>query len=78
MLIESSGASITSKGAFYDRGREPKPGEPPKLSLLIESNDQSRIEQAVRDIKRLLLEGAQAALENNEARQFTSGRYSVV
>ncbi|WFC99104.1 RNA helicase [Malassezia yamatoensis] len=76
MLIQSTGASITSKGAFYDRGKEPKPGEPPKLSLLIESNEQFRIEDAVREIKRLLLEGAQAAMELDRAP--TGGRYTVV
>ncbi|WFD01550.1 RNA helicase [Malassezia obtusa] len=76
MLIQSTGASITSKGAFYDRGKEPKPGDPPKLSLLIESNEQYRIEDAVREIKRLLIEGAQAAMELDRAP--TGGRYSVL
>ena len=57
MLIQSTGASITSKGAFYDRGKEPKPGDPPKLSLLIESNEQYRIEDAVRNAKAAAEEG---------------------
>ncbi|KAI3620436.1 hypothetical protein CBS9595_002403 [Malassezia furfur] len=76
MLIQSTGASITSKGAFYDRGKEPKPGDPPKLSLLIESNEQYRIEDAVREIKRLLIEGAQQSMEIGGAP--TGGRYTVV
>ena len=63
MLIESTGASITNKGIFYDKGKEPQPGEPPKLQLLIESNNEGMVEHAVREIKRILLEATQAALE---------------
>ncbi|KDN45076.1 P-loop containing nucleoside triphosphate hydrolase protein [Tilletiaria anomala UBC 951] len=78
MLIESSGASITSKGAFYEKGKEPQPGEPPKLQLLIESNDPERIERAVRDIKLILLEATQAALEAEQKGPSGPGRYSVL
>ncbi|KAE8262769.1 hypothetical protein A4X03_0g2195 [Tilletia caries] len=79
-LIDTTGASVTNKGQFYEKGKEPGPGEPPKLQLLIESNDESRVEHAVREIKRLLLEATQAALEA-EARgpqHHAPGRYSVV
>lgn len=69
---------VTNKGAFYERGREPHPGEPPKLSLLIESNDSHRVENAIREIKRLLLEGTQAYLDTEARTPPTGGRYSVV
>ncbi|PKI84476.1 RNA helicase [Malassezia vespertilionis] len=77
-LIETTGASITSKGAFYDKGREPQPGDAPKLTLLIESNEEYRIEHAVREIKRLLLEGTQSFIEDQSRTPQAGGRYTVV
>lgn len=88
-LIDTSGASstyhrnhhlptVTNKGAFYEKGREPQPGEPPKLTLLIESNDQWRVESAVREIKRLLLEGTQEFLDTDSRTPSVGGRYTVV
>ncbi|WFD31024.1 RNA helicase [Malassezia sp. CBS 17886] len=76
-LIELTGASITNKGAFYDKGKQPQAGEPPKLSLLIESNEEMRVEHAVREVKRLLLEGTQESLVT-DSRAPTGGRYTVV
>lgn len=79
MLISETGASITNKGVFYEKGKEPQPGEPPKLQLLIESNDEGKVEAAVRDIKQLLLEATQAALEAEQRNPGGApGRYSVV
>ncbi|KAM0787431.1 hypothetical protein ACM66B_003512 [Microbotryomycetes sp. NB124-2] len=79
-FVESTGASITSKGNFYPPGKEPGPGELPKLHLLIESNEEFRVQQAIAEIKRALIEGATMALEA-EARQASStnpaGRYTV-
>ncbi|SAM77425.1 related to RNA helicase [Ustilago bromivora] len=77
-LIESTGASITNKGVFYKEGTEPQPGEPPKLQLLIESNNKSMVEDAVREIQRLLVEATQAALEAEARNPGTTGRYTVV
>lgn len=63
-LVENSGASITNKGVFYDKGKEPKDeNDPPKLHLLIESNDEHRIKYAIAEIKRVLVDAAAAALE---------------
>ncbi|PWN53115.1 P-loop containing nucleoside triphosphate hydrolase protein [Violaceomyces palustris] len=78
-LIATTGASITNKGVYYPDKTEPQPGDPPKLQLLIESNNKSMVEDAVREIKRLLVEATQAALEA-EARNpgGAPGRYSVV
>ncbi|KZT20802.1 P-loop containing nucleoside triphosphate hydrolase protein [Neolentinus lepideus HHB14362 ss-1] len=78
-LIEISGASVTNKGIFYEAGKEPPHDGPPKLHLLIESNEEWRVEQAVREIKRLLLEASAAAIQA-EMRNPTGtvGRYSVV
>ncbi|KZW04280.1 P-loop containing nucleoside triphosphate hydrolase protein [Exidia glandulosa HHB12029] len=78
-LVELTGASVTNKGIYYEAGKEPPIEGPPKLHLLIESNEEFRVEQAVREIKRLLIEASTAALQA-EARnpQGTIGRYSVV
>ncbi|CEQ40239.1 SPOSA6832_01837 [Sporobolomyces salmonicolor] len=42
-LVESTGASITNKGIFYEPGKEPGPNDLPKLHLLIESNEEFRV-----------------------------------
>ncbi|KAF8165203.1 P-loop containing nucleoside triphosphate hydrolase protein [Crassisporium funariophilum] len=78
-LIDMTGASVTNKGIFYEHGKEPPVEGPPKLHLLIESNEEYRVEQAVREIKRLLIEASAAALQA-EMRNPTStiGRYSVI
>ncbi|CDO68684.1 hypothetical protein BN946_scf184652.g11 [Trametes cinnabarina] len=78
-LIDMTGASVTNKGIYYEPGKEPPPEGPPKLHLLIESNEEWRVEQAVREIKRLLVEASAAALQAEMRNpQATSGRYSVV
>ena len=56
----------------------PQPGGPPKLQLLIESNTKSMVEDAVREIQRLLVEATQAALEAEARNPGTTGRYTVV
>ncbi|ETW84578.1 hypothetical protein HETIRDRAFT_473278 [Heterobasidion irregulare TC 32-1] len=78
-LIDMTGASVTNKGIYYEQGKEPPSEGPPKLHLLIESNEEWRVEHAVREIKRLLIEASAAALQA-EMRNPTapSGRYSVV
>ena len=37
-----TGASVTNKGIFYEHGKEPPLEGPPKLHLLIESNEEYR------------------------------------
>ena len=80
-LIETTGASITNKGVFYDKGKEPGPDDPPKLHLLIESNDEMRVKLAISEIKRFLVDASTAALEQ-ESRDPSGrqggGRYSVL
>ncbi|KAL0949683.1 hypothetical protein HGRIS_009721 [Hohenbuehelia grisea] len=78
-LIDITGASVTNKGIYYESGKEPPPEGPPKLHLLVESNEEYRVEQAVREIKRLLIEASAAALQA-EMRNPTasSGRYTVL
>jgi hypothetical protein len=34
---------VTNKGIFYEHGKEPPLDAPPKLHLLIESNDEFRV-----------------------------------
>ncbi|EJD01184.1 P-loop containing nucleoside triphosphate hydrolase protein [Fomitiporia mediterranea MF3/22] len=78
-LIDQTGASVTNKGIYYEPGKEPPPEGPPKLHLLVESNEEWRVEQAVREIKRLLVEASAAALQAEYRNPSgTAGRYSVV
>ncbi|KAF8803654.1 P-loop containing nucleoside triphosphate hydrolase protein [Phlegmacium glaucopus] len=78
-LIDMTGASVTNKGIFYEHGKEPPLEGPPKLHLLIESNEEYRVEQAVREIKRLLIEASAAALQAEMRNPSgTVGRYSVL
>lgn len=86
-----------SVGIYYEPNKEPPPEGPPKLHLLIESNEEWRVstsvfsksfmcslrypqvEQAVREIKRLLIEASAAALQAEMRNPTaTAGRYSVV
>ena len=71
--------TVTNKGIYYEKGKEPQSGDPPKLQLLIESNDPERIERAVPEIKLILLEATQAALEAEQRGPgHGPGRYSVL
>lgn len=38
-----TGASVTNKGIYYEPGKEPPAEGPPKLHLLIESNEEFRV-----------------------------------
>jgi ATP-dependent RNA helicase DDX46/PRP5 len=62
LLAENTGASITQRGIFYPPGEEPKLGAEPKLHFLIESNEKERVEAAVAEIRRLLVDGSMSAL----------------
>lgn len=62
-MVETTGASITNKGTFYEPGKEPGPDDLPKLHFLIESNDEFRVKHAISEIKKSLIEGATMALE---------------
>ena len=42
-LIDQTGASVTNKGIYYESGKEPPPEGPPKLHLLVESNEEWRV-----------------------------------
>ena len=44
-LIDMTGASVTNKGIYYEHGKEPPAEGPPKLHLLIESNEEFRVRQ---------------------------------
>ncbi|KAF7776044.1 hypothetical protein Agabi119p4_4437 [Agaricus bisporus var. burnettii] len=77
-LIDMTGASVTNKGIYYETGKEPPAEGPPKLHLLIESNEEYRVEQAVREIKRLLIEASAAAIQAEMRNPTATGRYSVL
>ncbi|GAA5970789.1 hypothetical protein JCM11641_004456 [Rhodosporidiobolus odoratus] len=83
-FVESTGASITFKGIYYEPGKEPGPNDLPKLHLLIESNEELRVKHAIAEIKQALIEGATMALEAEQRAGpggvggAAMGRYSVV
>ncbi|KAI9638387.1 putative pre-mRNA splicing factor [Dioszegia hungarica] len=77
LLNEISGASVTMRGVYYPPGEDPKIGNEPKLHLLIESNDESKVRMAVEEIRRTLVEGSVAALQATDRGGPSSGRYNV-
>ncbi|KIV79327.1 hypothetical protein PV11_06893 [Exophiala sideris] len=74
-ILESTGTSITTKGSFYATGKEPGPGENPKLYILVEGDTEVVVHDAMRELMRLLKEGTMSAADTSER---TGGRYSVV
>ena len=76
-VLEATGTSITTKGNFYAQGKEPQPGEAPKLYILVEGDTEIAVTNAMRELMRLLKEGTIAAADS-ESRAPASGRYSVV
>lgn len=76
-ILEATGTSITTKGNFYAAGKEPAPGEAPKLYILVEGDTEVVVTTAMRELLRLLKEGTVAAADS-EARAPASGRYNVV
>lgn len=80
-LIESTGASITNKGVYYEKGKDPGPDDPPKLHLLIESNDDLKIKKAINEIRVILYEASLQALEaetRDPSGRGGGGRYNVL
>ncbi|KAJ5698498.1 Pre-mRNA-processing ATP-dependent RNA helicase prp5 [Penicillium macrosclerotiorum] len=76
-ILEATGTSITTKGNFYATGKEPGPGESPKLYILVEGETEISVTNAMRELMRLLKEGTIAAADS-DARAPASGRYNVV
>ncbi|KAF2857978.1 P-loop containing nucleoside triphosphate hydrolase protein [Piedraia hortae CBS 480.64] len=78
-ILESTGTSITTKGNYYAPGKEPQPGEQPKLYILVEGDTEVVVTSAMSELTRLLREGTLAALEGGAlSQQGTLGRYSVI
>jgi ATP-dependent RNA helicase DDX46/PRP5 len=75
-ILESTGTSITTKGNFYAQGKEPGPTEQPKLYILVEGDTELVVQEAMRELMRLLKDGTMSAAEA-EGRS-APGRYSVV
>lgn len=76
-ILEATGTSITTKGNFYAPGSEPKTGDPPKLYILVEGDTEGVVVAAMRELTKLLRDGAYAAFEE-ESKKASGGRYSVV
>ncbi|KAJ5926502.1 hypothetical protein N7516_008275 [Penicillium verrucosum] len=76
-ILEASGTSITTKGNFYAAGKEPAPGELPKLYILVEGETEISVTTAIHELRRLLKDATLAASEG-EARAPVGGRYNVL
>ncbi|KAE8364455.1 Pre-mRNA-processing ATP-dependent RNA helicase prp5 [Aspergillus caelatus] len=76
-ILEATGTSITTKGSFYATGKEPGPGENPKLYILVEGETELSVTNAMRELMRLLKEGTIAAADS-DARAPVGGRYNVL
>lgn len=76
-ILEATGTSITTKGSYYPPGKEPGPGDNPKLYILVEGDTELVVTQAMRELMRLLKEATIAAADS-EARAPVSGRYNVL
>jgi ATP-dependent RNA helicase DDX46/PRP5 len=92
-ILENTGVSITTKGTFYNAGKEPggtfhhslrqkhtnhlAETDLPKLYILVEGDTENVVTQAMMELTRLLREGTIAAEETSAVRGPT-GRYNVV
>ena len=74
-ILEATATSITTKGNFYGPGKEPAPGEAPKLYILVEGDTEISVTNAMREMMRLLKEGTVAAADSDSR---GPGRYSVL
>lgn len=74
-ILDATATSITTKGNFYAPGKEPGPTEQPKLYILVEGDTEVSVQEAMRELMRLLKDGTLSAAES-EGRSV--GRYSVV
>ncbi|KAJ3010055.1 UNVERIFIED_CONTAM: pre-mRNA processing RNA-helicase [Siphonaria sp. JEL0065] len=74
-ITEISGAAITTRGLFFDKGK-PVPTGQRKLYLFIEADTQLQIDRAKKEIKRILKEATMMAMEA-EASMGGGGRYLV-
>ena len=75
-VLEQTGASITTKGTHIPSGRLPGPGET-RLHLLVEGETAVQVENAMRELRRLLSEASDAAL-TSLSREAPTGRYNVM
>lgn len=75
-ILDATGTSITSKGEYYPPGKEPEPGQAPKLYILVEGDTEVVVENAMAELTRLLKLGALDAFEKEASAQ-VPGRYKV-
>lgn len=76
-ILEATGTSITTKGTYYPAGKEPQPGELPKLYVLVEGDTEVAVSAAMKGLTGHLTEGIIKA-QDQEARGGGGGRYKVV
>jgi ATP-dependent RNA helicase DDX46/PRP5 len=74
-ILDTTGVSITTKGNFYQPGKEPGENDLPKLYILVEGDNENVVTDAMMEITRLLKEATMSAEETVRG---PTGRYSVV
>lgn len=77
-VLEATGTSITTKGSYYPAGKEPGPGQDPKLYILVEGDTEVVVTSAMKELRRLLAEGTAAAVDSESRAPVVAGRYSVL
>lgn len=76
-IIDETACAITSKGKFYKNLDKPlKDTDEPKLYLLVEGDTHYQVAAAVNLLKDKIIDGMKLHLAD-EAKKFTTGRYSV-
>lgn len=70
-ITDNYAVSVTTKGSFFQPGRNPPPGER-KLYLTIEGAELDNVNRAKRELRRMLEEAAAGVRDTG-----TAGRYSV-
>ncbi|KAJ5135837.1 Helicase C-terminal [Penicillium bovifimosum] len=76
-ILDATETSITTKGEFYPSGKQPGPGDLPKLYILVEGPDEISVTNAIHHLRSLLKEATLAAADD-EARAPVGGRYNVL
>jgi len=76
-ILEQTGTSITTKGNYYAPGKVPsKDDDLPKLYILVEGDTEGVVQEAIKELTRLLREGTMAA--EDAGTRGPTGRYNVL
>lgn len=80
-VIELTGTSITTRGRYYPPGQDPKPGDDPKLYVLVEGPNEVSVGRAVGLFRENVLRGLEretSAQGDDGGAQSGGGKYAIV